>query len=120
MEQLCETCQNYAGGCSWTAIDEKTGHVKFEPVPGWTATPSVKVSHKALLQSYAITACPEYIPDPPREQPKKARHIYALDRGAILNMLLNGYTTAEIADVYDCREQTIYAIRRELRGAGLL
>ena len=67
--QLCETCQNFAGGCSWTEVG-KDGRVKFVPVPGWDA---VKVPYTGGKQStrndftYQISACPLYVPDAPRE-----------------------------------------------------
>lgn len=71
--QLCETCQNFAGGefdeCSWTSVG-LDGKVKFQPVPGWTAE---KVPYTGGRQStrndftYQISACPLYVPDAPRK-----------------------------------------------------
>ena len=61
--QLCESCRNYAGGCSWTEIGHD-GRVRFEPVPGWTA---VKVPYQGSVNSkgftYQISGCPLYIQD---------------------------------------------------------
>ena len=119
MAQLCESCKNYAGKCPWTAVDDKTGRVRFDPIPGWTAFPSTKHSCGNTLETFEIVACPMYVPDDPRPT-ERERRIYAVDRIAVLNMLDNGYTTSEIADACGCSETTIYAIRRELRGAGLL
>ena len=120
MSQLCETCQNYAGGCSWTEVDEATGRVKFIPVPGWKAEPTVKFGKYKNFETFKIIECPKYIKDPPRKNHETQKRAYGLDRIEVLNMLENGYTPSEIADVFDCSEQTICAIRRELRGAGLL
>ena len=50
-EQLCWTCQNACGWCSWSSC--------FQPVEGWTAE---KV-HRKTYDSYRITKCPEYVPD---------------------------------------------------------
>lgn len=65
--QLCESCQNFAGGefdeCPWTSVGPD-GKVKCEPVPGWTAE---KVPYRGSmgkeLFSYIIRACPLYIHD---------------------------------------------------------
>lgn len=32
---ICFDCKKSLGQCPWSAIDENTGRVKFEPVPGW-------------------------------------------------------------------------------------
>ena len=69
--QLCETCQNFAGGefdeCPWTSVGPD-GKVKFEPVPGWTARKVPYVSGRIKEDfTYEITACPLYIPDACRD-----------------------------------------------------
>lgn len=62
--QKCWTCENAMGGCSWTAIDPETGKVKFDPVPGWDATPTRRrLCGKTIMESYAIHDCPQYAPD---------------------------------------------------------
>ena len=56
--QLCWTCRKACGGCSWADM--------FEPVSGWTATPVImryKDKNMRDLETYSITACPEYIED---------------------------------------------------------
>ena len=56
--QLCWTCQNACGGCSWAD--------RLEPVSGWTATPVImryKDKNMRDLETYSITACPEYTED---------------------------------------------------------
>ena len=61
--QLCESCQNYAGGCSWTEVGAY-GRVKFEPIPGWTAKKVPYASTRGKEDfTYEISACPQYIPD---------------------------------------------------------
>lgn len=62
--QKCWTCENATGGCSWTAIDQETGKVMFQPVPGWDATPTRRrLCGKTIMESYAIHDCPQYVPD---------------------------------------------------------
>ena len=50
-EQLCWTCHNACGDCSWSSC--------FQPVEGWTAE---KV-HRKTYDSYKIEKCPEYVSD---------------------------------------------------------
>ena len=58
---ICFDCQNACGACSWSA--------RFEPVPGWTAEKlllNIGVSgngKKRWVETYHITACPEFVPD---------------------------------------------------------
>lgn len=62
--QKCWTCENATGGCSWTEFDTETGKIKFEPVPGWDATPTRRrLCGKTIMESYAIHDCPKYVPD---------------------------------------------------------
>lgn len=62
--QKCYTCQNYAGGCSWTEIDPETDKVRFKPIPGWDATPTSRsVNGERIMESYDIRDCPQYVPD---------------------------------------------------------
>lgn len=61
---ICFNCKKACGDCSWSE--------KFEPVPGWTAKKvmlNLGVTHKKRrwAETYYITACPEFEPDPPRE-----------------------------------------------------
>ena len=65
--QLCESCQNYAGGknnqCLWSGRGAD-GKVRFEPVPGWTARKVPYVSGRIKEDfTYEISGCPLYIPD---------------------------------------------------------
>lgn len=58
---ICFFCKRACGGCSWSE--------SFDPVPGWTAAATRRVyrTHRGFYQhvvdSYHITACPEYEPD---------------------------------------------------------
>lgn len=60
---ICFDCERACGGCSWTEVDPETGKLRWEPVPGWTAEPTVlKIgSNQTGLryqETYHITACP--------------------------------------------------------------
>ena len=60
---ICFTCENACGKCPWSAVDQKTGHVKFDPVPGWTAEKVLlRVGKKGTTETYHITECPLYKP----------------------------------------------------------
>lgn len=54
---ICFECANACGGCSWSR--------DFEPVEGWTATPTkVKVCYvrkKVWEDTYKIDDCPEFV-----------------------------------------------------------
>ena len=68
--QLCWSCQNACGGCSWSELNPDTKKPRFEPVPGWNAKLIQKNfgSHKSgpvIMDTYAIKECPSYIPDNP-------------------------------------------------------
>lgn len=69
---ICFNCQKACGGCSWSAIDPNTGKPGFKPIPGWTAEPVVLnvghcVNKGTYVQTYHITACPEFVPDAERK-----------------------------------------------------
>lgn len=59
-QQLCWDCANVYGGCEWSA--------RFEPVPGWYATPTsrvLKVGGKGkggtrVASSFVIHYCPKF------------------------------------------------------------
>lgn len=69
---ICFNCQKACGGCSWTEIDPKTDRPRFAPVPGWTAKEVLlnignHGGKNRVLQTYHITACPEYVQDENRK-----------------------------------------------------
>lgn len=56
--QPCWSCQNYAGGCSWTRKEA-------QPVEGWKAEKSIRYRgyRENPVESWQIIWCPEYISD---------------------------------------------------------
>lgn len=69
---ICFSCRKACGRCSWSGIDPVTKKPRFEPVPGWTAkkvfVKSWSKGHKLeYVETYHITACPEFEPDRPRK-----------------------------------------------------
>lgn len=70
---ICFDCRRACGGCSWSAYDRETDRIRFEPVTGWTAEPAVIFSgsvggRRYEIVTWHITACPLFIPDPPRKR----------------------------------------------------
>lgn len=62
---ICFDCQNACGGCSWS--------IDFTPVPGWTAEKKmIKAGSKRdgvrWIETFRITACPEFVKDEPRHR----------------------------------------------------
>jgi hypothetical protein len=78
---ICFDCKKACGGCSWSAVDPVTRKLRFEPVPGWTAK---KVwlqswhhgSRSREVETYHITACPEFEPDKPRKMLRDSKGVY--------------------------------------------
>lgn len=56
---ICIECQKACGGCSWSK--------SFEPIEGWTAKkchlPMVGRNSVTYIETYYITACPEFEQD---------------------------------------------------------
>lgn len=64
MSNICIDCKKSVGLCPWSACDPVTKKLLFQPVPGWTATPTkLKVYKGRMEASYNITACPLFEPD---------------------------------------------------------
>ena len=115
--QKCDTCRKACGGCSWTAIDPMTREVRGEPVPGWTAEPTLlRASHGRQIGSFAISACPEYEEDrrkarsaanPAVKPPAKHKRV---DHKGIQIMFFNGYTIQEIVRATGHKYDTIRRI----------
>lgn len=97
MRQPCEHCKKCFGGCSWTDLDEATGKTKFEPVAGWSATPTTKISNGQVIHSYEIRYCPEFVDDGTerRRLPASDRR-YKYDMEKFKSLMLAGMTDAEI------------------------
>ena len=61
-DQLCWSCTNACGACSWSA--------ELLPVKGWTAR-VVPREWSRVETTYAITACPLYVKEPARKKVKR-------------------------------------------------
>ena len=51
--QLCWTCKNACGGCSWSS--------KLIPIKGWSAIPDVIKDDSGDIHTFKILKCPQYI-----------------------------------------------------------
>ena len=65
---LCFDCKKACGYCSWSELDPETKKPRFEPVPGWKAKKVIlrigtRHSKNVYVETYHITACPEFVPD---------------------------------------------------------
>lgn len=101
-EQLCWTCQNACGGCSWS--------LSLTPVEGWTATPSAIKSVKKDVPTYHIEECPQYIPDKtqiPKPKRKKGKGITNVEKNLILALYNEGRTITEIAHQVNISRNTV-------------
>lgn len=49
---LCWDCQNACSGCDWSR--------SLEPIPGWTATPTVINHQSGPEDSYIVWDCPMF------------------------------------------------------------
>ena len=70
LSSICLDCQRACGGCSWSA-STPDGKLLFEPVPGWTAERVLLnlgggTEKTRYCETYRITACPQFLPDPPQ------------------------------------------------------
>lgn len=64
---ICFDCQRATGHCPWSALDPETGDPAFRPIPGWTVERVPYIIHGCKPDTtYRITACPLFLPDPPR------------------------------------------------------
>ena len=60
-QTLCWGCAKACGGCSWS------NHWDHLPITGWIAVPcKLKVNRGEYVESFHVTECPEFEPDPPR------------------------------------------------------
>ena len=108
-QQPCETCQKYAGGCSWSR--------DFTPVPGWDATP-IEKHGSVVIYSYEIHHCPEYVQDEPRNALERAeRDGTEINRLGVCLMAKNGYTASEIARATGLDIRLVRALMEQYREA---
>lgn len=104
--QLCCYCKKYCGGCPWTEIGED-GKVKFEPVPGWTATPSIRTRNgKVVMEGYAITQCPLFVEDR-REDFHPEPVIISMIRSGLTDRQISVATGVAPNDVAEIRHKAV-------------
>lgn len=66
---ICIDCLNACGKCPWTAVDPKTGAIRFEPVEGWDAEEVTLLlrtdsnGNRVIVQTYKIKSCPLFEKD---------------------------------------------------------
>ncbi len=65
---LCWRCENACGRCSWSEVDPDTKKIRYQPVPGWVAVPTMVTMGRpsSPVQSYQVLTCPEFDPTPER------------------------------------------------------
>lgn len=56
----CWSCANAYGGCEWTEVDRKTGHVRFGEVPGWKVRRSKVYGGGTVVERVQVLRCPRY------------------------------------------------------------
>ena len=88
-EQLCWTCHNACGDCSWSSC--------FQPVEGWTAE---KV-HRKTYDSYRIEKCPEYVKEENKLKRKKKARITNEDLAEMKKLRDSGMGIWDIAEYFD-------------------
>jgi len=53
---ICWNCERSCSGCPWSR--------RFEPVPGWIATPTIIHMHGyGIMESFRVDACPLFKED---------------------------------------------------------
>lgn len=122
--QPCWSCKKYAGGCSWTEVLDD-GTVRFEPIPGWDAVPTVKSgscrgksgAKYAVIESYDIRYCPEYEDDGTDNTPLKLQDWDELRR---MTLYRAGMSDQEIALKMGKSREAIqsWRVRRGLKRNG--
>lgn len=102
MANLCFDCLNSVPdsrghGCPWSR--------NFEPVSGWTAKRTRKAGNGiagGVLESYAVTKCPLFDPDPravlPPSGKKKKRRAGPGHKGVMVRCVETGATYRSYAD----------------------
>lgn len=72
---LCFDCARACGGCPWSEYDPEAERVRFQTIPGWTAEKVTlqPVGQQGFVETYHITDCPLFRPDPPGRTERKER-----------------------------------------------
>ena len=60
---ICFDCKRACGGCSWSAIDDRTGEVQFKPVPGWQTKKRSRKNGRKWEIVEQIIWCPLFVSD---------------------------------------------------------
>lgn len=112
MTNICISCKNAVPdnnghGCTWSR--------KFEPVPGWTATPKRlnPGRHGTITETYEIAACPMYDPDGGTETertPNRKIKVRCIETGVVFDSITSA------ANALGRRNDTIAEAMR--RGTG--
>ena len=106
-DQLCVYCKNACGGCPWTEL-LPDGSIRFAPVPGWDATPTVRKRHgKVVMTSYSIRKCPLFEED--RRDDFKMKII-------IISMIRAGLTNRQISISVGVPPNDVAVIRHKVGG----
>lgn len=101
-EQLCWTCQNACGKCSWSQL--------LIPVKGWIATPTIIHDSVKPYPSYRIDACPRYIPDwGTPERTNKYNRLTDAEKRLIANLYKQGMKKSDIAKKVHC---SYYSVKK--------
>lgn len=56
----CRPCKLAYGQCEWSRVDEKSGKVRFEDVPGWTVRRRSRMDRDGLVERVQVLDCPKY------------------------------------------------------------
>ena len=68
---ICWDCERACGKCPWSEVDEKTGKVKFRPVPGWRIVKQRVKTGTHWRTTEQIVECPLFIPTPDKGRGKE-------------------------------------------------
>lgn len=66
LASICFDCRRACGGCSWSEIDPKTGHPRFQPPEGCVTENYVRSDRKSAdgeFRTTRIVSCPLFVPD---------------------------------------------------------
>lgn len=97
---LCFRCDNACGGCSWSK--------DFTPVEGWTAEKTKIWIGRTTIDSYRITACPEFAgKEPPRLPEKQDINVPYIAHTLRMLRHMMRLSTRQMADRMHCSAHVI-------------
>lgn len=119
-EQLCWTCQRACGRCPWSEYDPEKEAVRFAPVPGWIAIPTVHGSPDGhtgnYFESFDIRWCPLYTQVPGRKRERAGSGERTRVDLTLLRIMTDaGYTIREIGARLRVSEGTVKYWRKKFR-----